>query len=415
VVDKGKRMRVLFIHQNFPGQFRHLAPALAAQGHEVRALVLSPRQISLAGVNVHQYAVQRTNGRAVHPWAVDFESKTIRAEACARRMAELSTAGFTPDLVIGHPFWGETWMVKDVWPRAKMLAYQEFYYGADTNFDPEFLENDLDHRFRIRAKNASLLMGLETMDWGLSPTEWQRAQFPAHFRQRISVVFDGIDADRACPGRVESLTIGTPEVTLREGQEIVTFVSRNLEPYRGYHIFMRALPRLLELRPQARVVIVGGGGASYGPDPDTGSWRERFLDEVRGRIDLTRVHFVGTLRYSALVDLFRLTRCHVYLTYPFVLSWSMIDAMSAGALVLGSLTPPVEEVIRDGENGLLVDFFDAEGIAALAAKALAEPDHFTPLRERARQTVLERYALQDCLPRQLALVQALSRGEPPTL
>jgi len=406
-------MRVLFIHQNFPGQFRYLAPALAAQGHEVRALATSPRY-AVPRVEVHQYAPKRGNGRGSHPWSLDFESKTIRAEACGRKMAELAAAGFTPDLVVGHPGWGETWMVKDVWPKAKVLAFQEFYYGADVNFDPEFLENDLDSRLRIRVKNAALLPGLETMDWGLSPTEWQRAQFPEHHQRRISVVFDGVNTDRVCPGRVESLTLGTPEITLTEGEEIVTFVNRNLEPYRGYHVFMRALPRLLELRPRARVVIVGGDGVSYGSPPDTGTWREHYLGEVRTRLDLSRVHFVGMLPYGTLINLFRISSCHVYLTYPFVLSWSMIDAMSTGALVLGSRTAPVQEVICDGDNGLLVDFFDHEAIARQTAEVLAQPERFRPLRERARQTVLDRYSLMThCLPRQIALVASLCRGELP--
>lgn len=406
-------MRILFIHQNFPGQFRYLAPALAAQGHEVRALAISPR-FALPGVTVHQYAPGRGNGQGAHPWSVDFETKTIRAEACARKMAELRGAGFSPDLVVGHPGWGETWMLKDVWPAARLLAFQEFYYGADVNFDPEFPENAEDSRFRIRIKNACLLPGLQSMDWGISPTEWQRAQFPANFRQRISVVFDGIDTERVCPERIHSLTFGNPEVTLKDGEEIVTFVNRNLEPYRGYHVFMRALPRLLQLRPQARVVIVGGDGCSYGSPPQRGSWRDKYLAEVRERIDLRRVHFVGTLPYGTLVDLFRMSRCHVYLTYPFVLSWSMIEAMSTGALVLGSRTGPVEEVIQDGDNGLLVDFFDPEAIATRTAEALAEPERFADIRKRARRTVVERYALQShCLPRQLALLAALSRGELP--
>ena len=406
-------MRFLFIHQNFPGQFRYLAPALAAQGHEVRALATSPRY-AVPRVEVHQYAPQRGNGRGSHPWSLDFESKTIRAEACGRKMAELAAAGFSPDLVIGHPGWGETWMIKDVWPKAKVLAFQEFYYGADVNFDREFLENELDSRLRIRVKNAALLPGLDTMDWGLSPTEWQRAQFPEHHQRRISVVFDGVNTDRVCPGRVESLTLGTPEITLTEGEEIVTFVNRNLEPYRGYHVFMRALPRLLELRPRARVVIVGGDGVSYGSPPDTGTWREIYLDEVRTRIDPSRVHFVGQLPYGVLINLFRMSSCHIYLTYPFVLSWSMIDAMSAGALVLGSRTGPVQEVICDGDNGLLVDFFDHEAVARQAAEVLEQPERFRALRERARRTVVERYSLMThCLPRQLALVSALCRGELP--
>lgn len=405
-------MRVLFIHQNFPGQFRHLAPALAALGHEVRALAITPRATP-PGVTVHPYMPTETNGRG-HPWTVDFETKSLRARACARKMVELNAAGFVPDVVVGHPGWGETWMVKDIWPRAPVLAFQEFFYGSDLNFDPEFPEPDQESRFRIRLKNASLLPGLDAMDWGLSPTAWQRAQFPADYQRRISVIFDGVDTERVCPQRVPQLTLGSPEITLRDGEEIVTFVNRNLEPYRGYHVFLRALPRLLALRPQARVVIVGGDGCSYGSPPATGTWKERFLQEVREQIDLSRVHFVGLVSYGQLVNLLRMSRCHVYLTYPFVLSWSMIEAMSCGALVLGSRTVPVEEVIRDGDNGLLVDFFDQEAIATRVAEVLARPERFEELRARARATVVQRYdLLRHCLPRQLALVQALARGETP--
>jgi glycosyltransferase involved in cell wall biosynthesis len=408
-------MRVLFIHQNFPGQFRYLAAAVAAQGHEVRALAITPRHTP-PRVSIHTYSPNPTNAGGGHPWAVDFETKTVRAHACARKMVELRATGFVPDLVVGHPGWGETWMVKDVWPRTRLLAFQEFFYGADVNFDPEFRENEQECRFRIRAKNASLLPGLDSMDWGLSPTTWQRAQFPADYRQRISVIFDGVDTERVTPERVQRLTLGDPAVTLERGDEIVTFVNRNLEPYRGYHVFMRALPRLLELRPRARIVIVGGDGVSYGSAPPRGTWRDIFLNEVRERIDLARVHFVGMLAYGTLVNLLRMSCCHVYLTYPFVLSWSMVDAMSTGAVVLGSRTPPVEELISDGENGLLVDFFDSEAIAARTAEVLTHADRFEQIRQNARRTVVERYSLQrQCLPRQLALLQSIARGEtPPT-
>jgi glycosyltransferase involved in cell wall biosynthesis len=405
-------MRVLFIHQNFPAQFRYLAPALAARGHEVRALAITPRY-ALPGVHVHQYSTGDQVAKG-HPWSLDFEAKTVRSIACAKKMAELRVAGFQPDVVVGHPGWGETWMVKDVWPNTRVLAFQEFFYGNDLNFDPEFPENEQEARFRIRVKNASLLPGLDSMDWGLSPTDWQRAQFPSDYRKRISVIFDGVDTEKICPARVPSLTLGTPEITLHEDEEIVTFVNRNLEPYRGYHIFMRALPRLLQLRPRARIVIVGGDGVSYGSPPPRGNWRDRFLAEVRERIDLSRVHFVGMLPYGQLIQLFRIARCHVYLTYPFVLSWSMIEAMSTSALVIGSRTAPVQEVISDGENGLLIDFFDPEAIATRTAEALEHPERFTALRERARQTVVQRYDLhRHCLPRLIELVQTLANGEVP--
>ncbi len=405
-------MRVLFIHQNFPGQFRFLAPALAALGHDVQALAITPRS-SPPKVTVHPYVLAEKNGSG-HPWAMDFETKSLRARACASKMLELSAGGFVPDVVVGHAGWGETWMVKDVWPRTRVLAFQEFFYGSGLGFDPEFSAPDRESRFRVRLKNASLLPGLDAMDWGYCPTAWQRAQFPADYQHRISVIFDGVETERICPQRVPELKLGSPEITLRDGEEIVTFVNRNLEPCRGYHIFLRSLPRLLSLRPRARIVLVGGDGCSYGSPPPTGTWKDRFLGEVRERIDPSRVHFVGLLHYGQLINLFRMSRCHVYLTYPFVLSWSMIEAMSCGALVVGSRTAPVEEVLRDGESGLLVDFFDHEALATRVAEVLAQPERFTELRARARATVVERYdLLRQCLPRQLALVQAVVRGDPP--
>jgi glycosyltransferase involved in cell wall biosynthesis len=406
-------MRVLFIHQNFPGQFRHLAGALAQAGDEVRALAIVPR-LQLPGVTTLSYAPARGNTRGIHPWAIDFETKAIRAEACMRKMGELEAAGFLPDLVIGHPGWGETWLVKEVWPAARLLLLQEFYYGADLNFDPEFIIPGRETACRFRLKNACLLPGLDSMDWGVSPTHYQRAQFPAQYRERISVVFEGIDTELVCPRRVTSLSLGTPPVTLAGDEEIVTFVNRNLEPYRGYHSFMRALPRLFELRPKARVVIVGGDEVGYGTAPERGTWRQKFLAEVRERVDLTRIHFVGKLPYATLIDLFRISRCHVYLTYPFVLSWSMLEAMSAGALVVGSRTGPVEEVISDGENGVLVDFFDSQALAVKTAEVLASPERFDSMRRAARRTVLERYALSHCLPQQLELARAVcARQSPP--
>ncbi|MEO8183850.1 MAG: glycosyltransferase family 4 protein [Deltaproteobacteria bacterium] len=406
-------MKILFIHQNFPGQFRHLAPALAREGHELRALAISPRA-EIPGVQNVRYAPARNSSPHIHPWARDFESKTIRADACGAKMLELRASGFAPDLVIGHPGWGETWLVKDVWPAAPLVCLQEFYYGADLNFDPEF-QLGAEEALRLRVKNACVLPGLDSMDWGVSPTGWQRAQFPAVYRDKISVVFEGIDTDRVCPKPIASLRLGQPAITLHRGEEIVTFVNRNLEPYRGYHCFMRALPRLFELRPQARVVLVGGDQVGYGAAPPQGTWRQIFFDEVRARIDPARVHYVGQIPYPTLIDLFRISACHVYLTYPFVLSWSMFEAMSAGALVLGSRTGPLEEVLEDGKNGLLVDFFDSDALAARMAEALAHPERFAPLREAARRTVVERYALSECLPKQLALAHAVASGRRPAL
>ena len=220
------------------------------------------------------------------------------------------------------------------------------------------------------------------------------------------MLHEGIDTDLICPARDAEVGLESAGLQLRPGDEVVTFVSRDLEPYRGYHIFMRALPRILERRPNARAVIVGGDKVSYGPAPPAGkSWKGIFFDEVRDRLDIGRVHFVGRVPHRALLSLLQVSAAHVYLTYPFVLSWSMLEAMSAGALVIGSRTPSVEEVITHGRNGILCDFFDADGIADAVVDALAHPDRYQPLRDAGRRTIVERFDLRRiCLPAWLALL-----------
>jgi glycosyltransferase involved in cell wall biosynthesis len=243
--------------------------------------------------------------------------------------------------------------------------------------------------------NAPLLMSLDASDWGMAPTRWQQRQFPAAHAARMSVIHDGIDTDAVTPGD--------------SSEEIVTYVARNLEPYRGFHVFMRAIPEIQKRRPKARIVIVGGDDVSYSPRLPAGqTYRQHLLREIEGKADLSRVHFTGKLPYREYVEVLRKSSVHVYLTYPFVLSWSLLEAMSAGCLVIGSRTPPVEEVIRDGENGLLVDFFDTAQIAERVDYALQNQQQLKILRQRARGTLIERYDLKRvCLPAQLGLVARL--------
>ncbi len=412
-------MRVLFIHQNFPGQFKNLAPALARAGHEVRTLTLA-RPAGLPGISHHGYKVSRGTSRGIHPWASEFETKILRGEACARAALDLAAQGFTPEVICAHPGWGESLFLREVWPDAKHLHFVEFHYassGLDVGFDPEFGNPDFDSRCRVRTKNASGLLSLNDMDWGLTPTQWQKSTVPKIYHPRLTVIHDGIDTRRVAPNpdaRFE-LTLADGSICeLRPGDEVVTFVNRNLEPSRGYHRFMRALPTLLEARPHAQILIVGGDEVSYGARPAEGSYKERFLAEVRERIDLSRVHFLGRIPYPRFLSLLQVSAVHVYLTYPFVLSWSMLEAMSAGALVIASRTAPVTEVLEHGSNGLLCDFHDSEGLATLVADALAHPAEHAPLRQAARQTIISRYDLRDrCLPAQVALVEALANGSLP--
>ena len=411
-------MNFLFIHQNFPAQFKHLAPALATRGHEVRALGVTG--IPVPGVTLTNYQLHRGNTTGIHPFAQEFESKVIRAEACAREMFKFKQSGFEPDLIVGHPGWGEMLFCKEVFPNAKLLNYLEFHYGkdqGDTYFDPEFQEPNLMHDMRLRVKNANNLLALDAMDAGLCPTQWQRSVIPACYQDKINVIFDGIDTDLVRPNDeivVDLHTQAGRNIRLSAGQEVLTFICRNLEPYRGYHSLMRALPEVLQARPNAQVVIVGGNQTSYGSAAPQGqTWQEIFLNEVKEKLgpNLDRVHFLGKVPYLTFVKIIQITRCHLYLTYPFVLSWSCIEAMSAGALIVGSDTPPVKEFITHGHNGLLVDFFNYEQIANTVIEALARPEQYLTIKAQARKTIVDQYDLKRiCLPQQLALVEGLATG-----
>ncbi|MCS5691385.1 glycosyltransferase family 4 protein [Cyanobium sp. FGCU-6] len=408
-------MRILFVHQNFPGQYQHLLEALSRiGGHTLVGLgIEEPSQAMAEGVTSLRYQLSRGNTAGIHPWALEFESKVIRGEACAAAAFELKQQGFTPDLLCAHPGWGEALFLKQIWPDCPLLCYQEFFYqnhGFDLGFDPELQGlSDWRSNARTQVKNAYLLLTLQAADWNVTPTHFQHSSFPPEWRQRISTIHDGIDTQRASPDSdPPSLTL--PDGTeLKAGDPIVTFVNRRLEPYRGCHSFLRSLPALQRQVPEARVVIVGETrGVSYGAACKSGEWKDVFLAEIEGRYDPSSVHFTGPLPYATFLQLLRLSACHVYLTYPFVLSWSLLEAMSCGCPVVGSATAPVEEVIVDGHNGVLVDFFSPSDIAAAVADLLRHRQRAHGLGERARETVLGRYSLERCVPRQLALMDLVA-------
>ena len=404
-------MNWLFIHQNFPAQFVHAARHLAANGDRV-VFITQQRERQLPGVQKIVYAPQRQQ-HAAHAFVRDLNSAVENGLAVARVCEGLKQEGFTPDLVVGHNGWGEILYIKDCWPSVPLLGYFEFFYhasGSDLDFDPEFAPSAVD-RMRMRTRNAVNLLGLETADWGQTPTEFQRDQYPEHYRRQISVIHEGINTEQVHPDPTTQLWLAGGMVLSRRDQ-IITFSSRNLEPYRGFHIWMRALPKILDRHPAARVLIVGGNGVSYGRRPNRAdNWRDQMLAELSGQIDLSRVHFLGRLPYPQYLAMLRISSAHVYLTYPFVLSWSMLEAMSAGCLIVASRTAPVEEVVRDGENGHLVDFFDIDALAEKVGEAVANPEAQERIRVNARRTVVERYDLKTvCLPAYLSLLRRLVRN-----
>ena len=289
------------------------------------------------------------------------------------------------------------------------LANGEFFYspaGADYNFDPEFGSDTLAARARLRLKNSVHLHALHAADGGYTPTQWQLSQLPLEYRHKMQVVFDGIDTQVVKPDPDAFVQLQRDDIRLRAGDEVITFVNRNLEPYRGFHILMRALPEILRRRPNARCLIVGRDDVSYGSKPKSGgNWRQVMLAEVGAQLPMERVHFLGGLAYPDYLRVIQLSACHVYLTYPFVLSWSCLESMSAGCTVVASRTGPVQEVMEHGRNGLLVDFFDVQALARQVVEVLADRAKYKHLGVRARQTVIERYDLQTrCLPAQISLI-----------
>ena len=404
-------MNVLFLHQNCPAQFGRLAVHLARDTENRVVYITQAKDRRLRGVQVLAYDPHRTPTKGIHPYAGTMEAAVIAAQGAARVMIALRDKGFVPDIVIAHPGWGESLLVREVFPRAPLLSYCEFFYhphGADVDFDPEF-PPDFDTLCRVRMRNAHHMLALDAADRGYSPTRWQRAQFPQPYRDRIAVIHDGIDCDRVRPDPAAEFSLPDGRV-LRPGDEVLTFIARNLEPYRGFHVFMRALPELLDRRPEAQVVIVGGEERGYGRMPeDGGSWRDLMTRDIP--LPEGRVHFTGKLPYPRYLALQQVAAARVYLSYPFVLSWSVLESMAAGCLVIGSKTPPVEEVIEDGRTGRLVDFFDVSGLARTAAEVLQHRGDLDHMRAAARAHVTGTYDWAPCRDRLLSLIADMT-GQP---
>jgi len=403
-------MKILFIHQNFPGQYRYLARHLGQEAANRVVFITKPSEGGIPGVEKVEYTPGRDPAPSTHPYVVGFERAVLHAQAVARAALVLKKEGFTPDIVCAHPGWGEAMYIKDVFPEAPLVNYCEWYYravGADIDFDPA-APVDLDRRCRTRTRNALHLLNLEACDHGIAPTRWQQRQFPAEFRQKISVIHEGIDTSTVRPDADARFTLPDGRELGRK-HEVVTYVARNLEPYRGFPSFMRALPRICERRPNAHVVIAGGDEISYSKRlPDGLTYRQQLLEEVR--IDPQRVHFLGKIPYSRFVKLLQVSSAHVYLTVPFLLSWSMLEAMAAGCVVVASNTPPVVEVVENGKNGFLVDFFSPDEIAERVSEVLARREQLGGISEAARRTIVHRYELTKCLPRHLELIRGLARG-----
>lgn len=393
----GIHKRILLVHQNFPGQFRRIGQVWAEQpGWEVMGLGrrTAPGMDSVRWV---PYDLARQPAKQQHPYLRQMEDAVLHGQAAARVMLKLKQKGYRPDAILAHPGWGETLYVRDIFPDARLIHFCEWYYGkdhgtpdSDVGFDPEF-PSSFDTLAKLRTWNALHNLNLEHCDVGVSPTQWQRSRHPGIYLPKIHLAHEGIDTDRLRPDASAQLKLPGGH-TVKAGDPVITYVARNLEPYRGFHTFMRMLAKVQRAHPRCHAIIVGGDDVSYGQKPSEAlNWREKMLREVK--LDATRTHFMGKVPYDIYRKVLQVSAAHVYLTYPFVLSWSMLEAMASGCVVIGSRTGPVEEVITDRENGLLVDFFNTAEMADRVVEAIDNPIAMFALRKAAQESIRQRFSL----------------------
>ncbi|SDG82274.1 glycosyltransferase family 4 protein [Sulfitobacter delicatus] len=406
-------MNFLFVHQNMPGQYRELVQWLAqAGGHRIYFLTQRRDAPQIPGVETRIYRPHhRPDGKAYGLSKVWEEAAGSGFGAVTAAQQIEAKEGFRPDIIIGHVGWGELTFFKQLWPDVPIIGYFEYYYnmtGGMVGFDPE--EPISEHApYLNHARNLVPLANIETVDLGHCPTYWQRDRFPKSFHDKIYVCHDGIRTDKLLPDPKVSLRLGRLARPVTRDDEIITYVARNLEKARGFHIMMQALPRILRERPNARVVIVGGNDVSYGKQSDhPGGLRGEMAAKVGQEVDWDRVHFVGKVPYPEFQKLVQISRCHIYLTMPFVLSWSLLEAMSMGATIVAADVAPVREALTHGETGMLVDFFNPDALAAQVVDVVARPEGHAHLGQAARAHVVENYDfLTRCLPEHIRQINAL--------
>ena len=405
-------MNILFLHPNFPGQFLHLAHHFATEGgHKIMFLTKKTNGNRLLGVTPVLYKTAREPAKETHNYLKPAEEAVLDGQAVVRALAALRDQHhFVPDVIIGHTGWGSTLYCKDFYPDVPLIGYFEWYYktyGSDVVYFPGE-KAELDSMLRIRTRNAHHLLNLAACDVRFTPTEWQKAQFPKEYQQGMQVVHEGVDVDFARPNPGKKLVLDKKEeldaLDLSKAKEIVTYVSRGLEPYRGYPQFMEAVSILTKRRPDLHVVIVGMDRSCYGTAPTDGSKTWKAFMDKRVKYDKKRVHFLGHLDRISYQTVMQASTVHVYLTRPFILSWSCLEAMSFGCALVGSKTPPVEEVVEDGKNGLLANFRSPQHIAQRVEELLDDAELRKRLGLAARQTILERYDRRDCVRKQADMI-----------
>ena len=405
-------MHILLIHPYFPGQFKHLLPRLLSEGNIVHVICLnSPTLGSFKSSNLHvrPYQPSSSNGADTFPLSLETESKCIRGDSASNIAYKLKIEGYLPDLILGHPGWGDMLFLRDVWPDTPQLHYLEFFYGVpgtDHDFDDIYAsDKSLYEKKRTRMKNANLLLNLNEMDWGIAPTRFQHSLLPTWAQQKSSVIHDGINVDLLAPNPSAEILYSDNRV-FRCGDPIVTFINRTFEPYRGVHVFLKALSLLQKRNNKVQAILVGSDipNVSYGTcRTDDVGWLTALRQDLGSELDWSRIHCFGTVSHSILRKIYQVSSVHVYLTYPFVLSWSLLEALSSGCLVIGSSTAPVQEVIKHQFNGLLVPFQDPYILSQQLSNVLSSPEKYLSIRKNARESV-QSFDINQSLNKQISLI-----------
>lgn len=407
-------MKILFIHPNFPGQFKNLAAHFGAdKNNEVIFICRIPNQLQIPGVRKIIAAPAAFKKKATtHQYLQEFESGVYRAQNMWRVLRQIKNKGFIPDVIYAHSGWGDGMFIKDLYPESKYISYMEFYYhsqGADVGFNKDIpVSEDLIAKTRVR--NSINLISLVSADWLISPTKWQANLHPSDFYHKLSVIHEGIDTNKIKPGwPTENLY---RELGIPESAEIITHIERNFEPYRGFEQTMQAIEILCQKRPKAHFIMIGGDEVSYSAKlPGQETYREHIMKKVM--VDKSRIHWLGKVPYSKYLEVLSASHAHIYLTYPFVLSWSFLEAMAMECAIVASNTQPVLEVAKDNQHVLFVDFFDSNQIADKVIELLEDRKKAKLIGQNARKHILKHYSLDVILPKYVKIIKSIVAGKKP--
>lgn len=395
-------MKILFLHRGFPGQFKYLSMVLANDPNNVVMFITESQTGEINGITKLVYRTPHKKSHTSQPYLNFFEEAIAQGKEAANIAQSLKNKGYTPDIIYGFSGWGSTMFIKDIFPDVPLICYYEWYANAQNSIsDFGGQTPSSEEKFKIRCNNAHSLISLSACDGGISPTQWQKQQFPKEFHQKIQVIHDGIDTDTCKPDSNATFLIKDKNLELSASgdYEIITYGTKGMEPYRGFPQLMEAAEKILKKRPNAHIVIAGADESHYSPKLANGTYKQQMLKKLD--LDMTRVHFVGILSFWDFVKFLQISSAHVYSTYPYVLSWSILNAMACGCPIIASNTAPVQEVIKDNYNGLLFDFFNVDQLVERIEYALDNRDKMQEIRNNARQTVLDNYDIRRVLPQQI--------------